>query len=61
MKVGDLVVLSAFAKNRRPHQKLRTLNPIGIVVKARAWGFRVSWCGLNAERNHGRKELKHAR
>ena len=61
MKVGDLVVLSAFAKNRRAYQKLRTLNPIGIVVKTRAWGFRVRWCGLNVERNHGRKELKHAR
>ena len=62
MKVGDLVQLSAYAKNLKHYYNGHD-DDVGLIVKRR-WGsmYSVRWCSDNKlSVNMDRRDLRHAR
>ena len=71
MKVGDLVQLSAYGRNRDYNHSLSNrVHRVGLVMQVFSqynYSYRVKWCGVEPLlagaqfHSHMRKELKHAK
>ncbi len=64
MKVGDLVVLSKYGKERK-YNKLFFVDTVGLVVKVHhrlSYSFEIKWCTppKAGRLRHCRRELKYA-
>ena len=65
MKVGDLVMLSAYGRRRHYNARITVRNPdeLGLVIKVKNnthYPYKVEWVGDSNDCGHMRRELKYA-